>query len=140
MQHLETIADQHPIVLFDGVCNLCNTTVQFIIRHDRQHLFRFAALQSEAGLYFLKKYNLPTQNFESFVLVYQQKHYTQSNAALNLLYHLGSIWRIGYGLILVPPFLRNSIYNFIAQNRYRWFGRQETCLMPTPELKARFLD
>jgi predicted DCC family thiol-disulfide oxidoreductase YuxK len=130
---------KNPIILFDGVCNLCNGAVQFVIRNDKKKFFRFAALQSEAGIELSKKYQLPTDSMKTFVLIANNKCYTRSTAALNVGKMLGGILSLGYIFIVVPPFIRDGIYNWIAKNRYRWFGQKESCMIPTPELRDRFL-
>ena len=130
----------HPIILFDGVCNLCNRSVQFIIKRDKKGLFRFASLQGKAGHDLLQQYDLPYDTLYSFVLIENGKAYTRSTATLRVLRKLGGGWKLLYGLIILPPFLRNAIYNWIARNRYKWYGKREECMVPTPELKSRFLD
>jgi predicted DCC family thiol-disulfide oxidoreductase YuxK len=128
-----------PILLFDGVCNLCNSWVQLVIKHDKKGRFRFAALQSDAGQELLKKSGLPLSNFTSLVLIEGDKIYQRSSAALRIAKQLSGLWPLAYALIIIPPFIRDGVYNSIAGNRYRWFGRQDSCMMPTPELKQRFL-
>ena len=130
----------YKIVLFDGVCNLCNSSVQFIIKHDKKKQFRFGSLQGNYGQAFLKKYNLPADNFNSFILQEDDKVYTRSAGALRMLKHLGGGWSLLYGFIIVPKFIRDGIYNWFARNRYKWFGKREECMVPTPDLKARFLE
>jgi predicted DCC family thiol-disulfide oxidoreductase YuxK len=129
------------IILFDGVCNLCNGFVQFVIRHDVVGRFRFAALQSEAGQALLRQYHLPTPaEPDSVVLVLDGRAATHSAAALGILHGLGGSWRWLARLGRVfPRSLRDAVYRLIARHRYRWFGRQEACWLPTPELRARFL-
>lgn len=129
----------NPVVLFDGVCNLCNSSVQFLIRKDKQIRLRFASLQSDFGQTILQKFNLPQNNFSSFVLLEGEKIYLRSSAALRVAYYLGGFWKIFQIFWLVPPFIRNAIYDFIAKNRYKWFGKKAECMMPSPELKERFL-
>lgn len=129
-----------PIILFDGVCNLCNGVVKFIIKRDPTGKFLFAPLQGETGQRLLEQYNLPKDDFESFVLIDNGSAYQKSTAALRIAKHLGRGWQFFYGFIILPTFLRNAIYSFIANNRYRWFGRQESCMMPTPDIKKRFLN
>lgn len=129
-----------PIVLFDGVCNLCNKSVQFIIKRDKKKIFRFASLQSEFGQQVLNRHHLPTDDFNSFILLEGDTVFTQSRAALRVLKHLGHGWQIFYGFIIIPKFIRDGIYKWIARNRYKWFGKREVCMIPTPELKSRFLD
>ncbi|HMH24885.1 MAG TPA: thiol-disulfide oxidoreductase DCC family protein [Puia sp.] len=128
------------VVLFDGVCNLCNRSVQFIIRRDPQARFHFASLQSAVGQGLLEKFHLPDHHLSSFVLIEGERIFTRSSAALRVLKHLGGGWKLLYAFWIVPPFIRNGVYDWIARNRYRWFGRQDACWIPTPELKERFLD
>lgn len=132
--------NDHSIILFDGVCNLCNKSVQYVIRHDPEKQFRFASLQSGAGQELLKKYNLPTNNFNSFVLVEDGRAYTRSGAALRVAKQLKGWSRLLYGFIIVPPFIRDGVYKLIANNRYRWFGERQSCMIPTPDLQSRFLN
>jgi predicted DCC family thiol-disulfide oxidoreductase YuxK len=129
-----------PIVLFDGVCNLCNGTIQYIIKRDKRDQFFFASLQGSTGQQLLKKYQLPQTSFNSFVLIEGDRAYTKSTGALKVLKKLGGIWNLLYAFIIVPLFIRDAVYNWISKNRYRWFGKREYCMIPTPELKARFLD
>jgi predicted DCC family thiol-disulfide oxidoreductase YuxK len=128
-----------PIILFDGVCNLCNGAIQFVIRHDPNEKFLFTSLQSKAGQQLLTQYQLPLTEFTSFILLQHNNIYTKSTAALQVAKQISGAWACLYIFIIVPRFIRDAVYNWIAQNRYRWFGKQETCMMPTPELKARFL-
>jgi predicted DCC family thiol-disulfide oxidoreductase YuxK len=129
-----------PIVLFDGVCNLCNRSVQFIIKRDKKKQFRFASLQGRAGQQFLQQFNLPANDFNSFVLVENSKVYTRSTAALRMFRKLGGGWTLLYAFIIIPPFLRNAVYDWIARNRYKWYGKREECMVPSPELRERFLE
>jgi predicted DCC family thiol-disulfide oxidoreductase YuxK len=128
-----------PIILFDGVCNLCNGAVQFVINHDPHGKFLFASLQSETGQQLLKQYQLPLTEFTSFILLQQNKIYTKSTAALQVAKQITGAWSCLYIFMIVPRFIRDSVYNWIAQNRYRWFGKKDACMIPTPELKERFL-
>ncbi|SFQ71665.1 thiol-disulfide oxidoreductase DCC family protein [Hymenobacter arizonensis] len=130
-------------ILFDGVCNLCNGFVQFVIRHDPQGRFRFAALQSPAAQELLARHGLasallPTEP-ESVLLLSGGRLYSHSTAVLRIAHALGRGWRLaGVGWVLPRPW-RDALYRFVARNRYRWFGREESCMLPTPALKARFL-
>ncbi|HYK55839.1 MAG TPA: thiol-disulfide oxidoreductase DCC family protein [Flavisolibacter sp.] len=130
----------HPVILFDGVCNFCNGSINFVIRQDRNDIFRFAALQSEAGQKLLQQYQLPKEAFQSFVLIDEGKVYKKSTAALKVLNRLPWYWKELQVLRIVPRFLRNAIYDFIARNRYKWFGKKEECRLPTSAVKSRFLD
>jgi predicted DCC family thiol-disulfide oxidoreductase YuxK len=113
--------DTHPIILFDGICNLCNSAVSFVIKK------------------LLEQFNLPTQSINSLILIEKGVMYTQSTAVLKICKHLNGLWPLLYGLVIVPKFIRNGIYQWIATNRYQWFGKQEKCMVPSPELSARFL-
>jgi len=128
-----------PTILFDGVCNFCNGTVNFVIKRDKKFLLKFAALQSEAGQQLLKQFNLPSNVFNSFIFIEDGNVYTQSTAALKVCKYLTALWPLLYGFIIVPKFIRNGIYKWIAKNRYKWFGKREQCMMPTPQLRDRFL-
>jgi len=128
------------IILFDGICNLCNQSVQFVIEHDKRNQFRFASLQSDFGQNFLKENNLNASQFDSVVFIEDDKFYTKSSAALKISNHLDGITSWLRIFMIVPKPLRDVVYNFIAKNRYRWFGKQESCWLPTPELKAKFID
>jgi predicted DCC family thiol-disulfide oxidoreductase YuxK len=127
------------ILLFDGVCNLCNGAVQFVINRDERQKFRFASLQSEAGQDLLRHFGLSTQRFDSFVLIEGERFHTESTAALRVAKQMGGGWPLLYAFIIVPAPIRNAVYRFVARNRYRWFGRKESCAIPTPGLEARFL-
>lgn len=133
-------AGTEQIILFDGVCNLCNSSVQFVLRHDKKKQFRFAALQSAKGQQLLLNGGFDQQKSDSFVLISSGKYYTQSTAALKVLHTLGGRFSLLYGFRIIPKFIRDAVYNVIAKNRYRLFGQQRECMMPTPELRARFLD
>lgn len=132
--------NNHPIILFDGICNLCNSSVQYVIKHDPTALFRFASLQGETGKQLLKQYGLPENELNSFVLILDNKAYTRSSAAIIVAKQLTGITKLLYGFIIVPPFIRNAVYGFIAKNRYKWFGKKDSCMIPTAELKSRFLN
>jgi predicted DCC family thiol-disulfide oxidoreductase YuxK len=137
-QHINL--DRERLILFDGVCNLCNGAVQFVLRHDKNKLFSFAALQSETGKTLLLKYSLPKNDLSSFLLIENNKLYARSTAAIRVAKKLNGLWPVLYICIIIPPFIRDGVYNFIARNRYKWFGKKEECMIPTPELKARFLN
>ncbi|MEO5592834.1 MAG: thiol-disulfide oxidoreductase DCC family protein [Chitinophagaceae bacterium] len=133
-------ASDKNIVLFDGVCNLCSTSVHFILRKDKKNQFLFGSLQGTTGQAILAKYQLPATTFNSFILVEGETLYTRSTAALRMLKHLGGGWSVFYVFILVPVFIRDAVYKWIAKNRYKWFGKKEACWLPTPATKAKFLD
>jgi predicted DCC family thiol-disulfide oxidoreductase YuxK len=126
--------------LFDGVCNLCNRSVQFILKRDRRGIFRFASLQSPLGQSLLKRSGLPADQLDSFVLVENNKAYTRSSGALRVLRQLGGAWSLLSVFRIVPRQWRDAVYNWIARRRYRWFGKADSCWLPSPKWKSRFLD
>lgn len=130
------------IVLFDGVCNLCSSSVQFIIERDPQQYFRFAALQSDVGQQLLTQAGLSATKLNTIVLVEQQQAYTHSTAALRIAQQLsGGAWRyLGRLGMYLPQPLRDLLYNWVARNRYRWFGKQQSCWLPSKALSARFIS
>ncbi len=132
--------ENQPIILFDGVCNLCNASVQFVIRHDPGAIFKFASLQGETGQRLLKQYDLSENNMSSFVLIMNNKAYTRSDAALTVAKNLTGFTKYLYGFIIVPPFIRNAVYDLVARYRYHWFGKKDTCMVPTAALQTRFLN
>ena len=129
------------LILFDGVCNLCNNTVQYVIKHDKKDVFRFTALQSEIGKSIIEKYNIDTTKTDS-ILLYSNENglKAKSTAALYIAKHLGFPNYLMSVFFIIPTFLRNWVYNFIAKNRYKWYGKKDACMIPTPELKSKFLD
>lgn len=127
------------IILFDGVCNLCNSSVNFVIKRDKQSVFKFATLQSEIAQKILTNNNLSPTDFSSFVFIENGKVYIRSTAALKVCNYLKGLWPLMYGFIIIPKRIRDGIYNWISKNRYRWFGKKEVCMIPTPDIKARFL-
>lgn len=138
MGHIEK---NKKIILFDGVCNLCNNSVQFVIKRDKKDIFRFAALQSDPGQQLLKERGIDPEETDSIVLIEpDMAYYTRSQAAIEIASELGGGWpllRIFEHIL--PRTLRDGLYNFIARNRYKWFGKKDQCMIPTPELKAKFL-
>lgn len=137
---IKDVADR-PVVLFDGECNLCNNFIQFIIRHDKKKQFLFATLQSAAGEKELQQLRKKTGNVpDSVILQYKGQYYVKSAAALHVLRLLGGAWSMLYAGIILPRFLRNAFYDFVAKNRYKWFGKSDVCMVPTPELMDRFLS
>ncbi|POY35998.1 thiol-disulfide oxidoreductase [Solitalea longa] len=134
------MANKDLIVLFDGVCNLCNTTVQFIIKNDPKGKFKFAALQSAAGQEFLEKFNLQKQYLNTFILIENNTPRLKSTGVCYVVKNLNGLFPLLFICILIPTFIRDWIYDLIAKNRYKWFGKQESCLIPSPELLSRFLN
>ncbi len=127
------------IILFDGVCNLCNGFVNFVIDHDPKKKFRFAALQSRIGERMKEQYNLHQVSTESVILIENGKAYRESSAALRIGKQLTGGWKLFYIFMIVPPFIRDTVYRWIARNRYRWFGKQDNCRIPEPGIMDRFL-
>ena len=127
------------LVLFDGVCNLCTASVQFIIRHDRAPIFYFAALQSEIGREICQSQGLDPADVQTFVLISRGRMLVRSDAAIEVVSRLGGAWKFVAVFRLIPRVARDWIYSTIARNRYRWFGRTNACMIPTPDVKARFL-
>ena len=128
------------IVFFDGVCNLCNNSVDFIIRRDHKARFTFASLQSQVAQKLLEKHQFSTSELTTMVLLKEGKIYTHSSAALEICRHLNGGWPVLYVFKIVPPFIRDAVYGWISKNRYRWFGKRDTCRVPEPHEKVRFLD
>ncbi|HWI93377.1 MAG TPA: thiol-disulfide oxidoreductase DCC family protein [Flavisolibacter sp.] len=131
--------NEHPVILFDGVCNFCNGAINFVLRQDRKKIFRFAALQSEAGQKLLQQYNLSTKDFDSFVLIDDDKVYKKSTASLRVMNKLPWYWKEVQLFRIIPTIFRDAIYDYIARNRYKMFGKKDQCMVPTPELRNRFL-
>ena len=128
------------IILFDGVCNLCNSSVQFIIKRDKKKQFLFTSLQSDAARDILLQFQLKNSEMHSILLIENEKIYQKSDAILKIVKHLSGMWKMSYGFIIIPKFIRDYVYMLIAKNRYRWFGKREVCMIPTKELQMRFLD
>ena len=125
------------IILFDGVCNLCNASVQFIIKRDKGDYFRFSALQSETGKAMANKYGV-SANASSVILIEDEKKYSKSTAALRIAKKLSGLWPLLYLFIIIPPPIRNGIYRIVAKNRYSWFGKKDECMVPSPEQTHKF--
>jgi predicted DCC family thiol-disulfide oxidoreductase YuxK len=136
---MNTMATANPIVLFDGVCNLCNGSVQFILRHDPSGRFRFASLQSSVGQDLLARFGMAPGRLDSVVLVEGDRWFRESDAALRIARGMSGGWKALAVFRVIPRPIRDAAYRFIARNRYRWFGKQETCWLSTPELRGRFL-
>ena len=132
--------ESQPIILFDGICNLCNHTVQFVIRHDPGAKFKFASLQSDIGRKLSTHFGLATTEPGSFVLIENNKAFTRSTAALKVAKRLKGLPGLLYAFIIVPPFIRNGVYDIVAKNRYKWFGKKDTCMIPNASEQSRFLN
>lgn len=132
--------ERAPIVIFDGRCNLCESSVAFIVRRDAAARFRFAPAQSPAGQALQARHGLDALEHETMILIKDGRVHTRSDAAIEIARGLDGPWKLLAALRLVPRFLRDRAYAFVARNRYRWFGRKDACMVPSRELSARFLD
>ncbi len=135
------IPEHKQLILFDGVCNLCNSSIQYVIKHDKKDVFMFAPLQSEVGKQIIEQFNIDTKNVDSILLYSKEKGLkSKSTAALQISRYLGfpiKLWSVFW---IVPVFIRNWVYDFVAKNRYKWYGKKDECMIPTPELKSKFLE
>ncbi len=129
----------YKIILFDGVCNLCNSTVNRIIKNDKKDVFRFTALQSAVGMVMVTEHKIDTSQIDSILLIDGERSYSRSTAALKIAKELSGAYPLLYSFIIVPACIRNWVYDFVAKNRYKWYGRRDACMVPTPELKQKFL-
>lgn len=127
------------IVLFDGVCNFCNSSVQFIIRNDKTNSLKFASLQSEIGQRLITTYNL-SKELDSVIFIENNQAYIKSKAALKIANYFGGFWKIFQVFNVIPSFIRDFFYDIIANNRYKWFGKKDSCMLPSPEVRSRFFD
>lgn len=134
------LSEDTSIVLFDGVCNFCDASINRIIRHDKKNKFLFAPLQSEAGKNLAILHGINTEKTDSIILIESNKAYTRSTAILRIAKHLNGLYPLMYGLLIIPSFIRNAVYDLFARNRYKWFGKKETCMIPTTEIKAKFIS
>ncbi len=135
------LPENKQLVLFDGVCNLCNDAINYVIKHDKNNVFMFAPLQSETGKQIIEKFNIDTRKMDSILLYSSGNELTyKSKAAIKIASKLGFPRNLLPVFYVIPPFIRNSVYDFIAKNRYKWFGRKESCMIPTKELNAKFLN
>ena len=133
-------SNSDPIIFFDGICNLCNASVDFVMRHDKRQRFKFASLQSEIAKDVLLGKGINLDDLESIVLYRNGQIIQKSNAVLSIAWTLGFPFCLGYVFKLIPRFLRNYVYDVIARNRYKWFGKKSSCRLPTPEEQNRFLS
>ena len=137
--------DQHEwakldrVIVFDGVCNWCNASVNFTMDHDLQRKFKFGTLQSEAGQRVLEELNLPIKDFNTFLLIEKGRVFAKSTAGLKVVRHLSGLWPILYGCIIIPRPIRDAVYNLIARHRYQWMGKTEVCRVPTNAERERFV-
>ena len=138
---MENLPKNKKIILFDGICNLCNSSVLTIIKYDKKDQFRFVSLQSEMGKQIISYLGIDASKMDS-VLLYEPRvsYEIKSDAALQIMNAFGGLWKLSWIFSYLPVSLRNMIYDFIARNRYKWFGKKEQCMIPTPELKSKFLE
>ena len=139
---IDVIPKDKQLILFDGVCNLCNSSVLFVIKRDKTNTFLFAPLQSEVGKTIINEYNIDTTKTDSILLFDPKSYkiYEKSSAALHIAKQLSFPYYLMAVFFIVPTVVRNVLYDFVAKNRYKWFGKKDACMIPTPELKAKFLD
>jgi len=137
---MENLPKDKKIILFDGVCNLCDATVQFLIKRDKKDIFRFVAIQSDLGQEIIQHIGIDTSKTDSIIL-YEPGHayYYKAEAALRISKELGGIYALLGIFTLLPNVLTNIVYDYVARNRYKWYGKKEACMIPTPEMKAKFL-
>jgi len=135
------IPENKSLILFDGVCNLCSSSVQYVIEHDKKNAFVFASLQSDLGQKIIKDFKINQSKTDSILLYRKNKGVvSKSTAAILVAKQLGFPTNLLYPFLIIPAFIRNAVYDFIAKNRYKWYGKKESCWIPTPELGAKFLD
>lgn len=135
------IPEGKKIILFDGVCNLCNSSVIKVIKHDKRNVFLFAPLQSETGQKILRELNIDSKKMDSIILYSpNESFYKKSSAALRIMNEFGGLWKLTQIFRIFPAAFNNLFYDLIARNRYKWFGKKDSCMIPTPDLKAKFLD
>jgi predicted DCC family thiol-disulfide oxidoreductase YuxK len=128
------------VILFDGVCNFCNSSVNFIIDKDKHNVFRFASLQSDFGKKSLKDFNLPVDKLSTLILISDNRYFTKTTAALKIAKDLSFPYSLSYVFIIVPPFIRNVFYDLFARNRYKWFGKKDACRIPSASERAKFIE
>lgn len=136
---MNNILKNKTILLFDGYCNLCHSSVQFVMSHEKKQELYFTSLQSQVGIEILTHYKIDVSKTDSLVLIENNKAYVKSTAALRLAKYLKGVFPLAFGFIIIPPFIRNWVYDYIAKNRYKWYGKQDSCLMPDENLVKRFL-
>lgn len=136
---MNNVLENKTILLFDGYCNLCQSSVQFVLKHEKKQVLVFTSLQSPIGKKILNQYSINPNEIDSLVLIKNNKAYIKSSAALRLGYYLKGIYFLGVILIIIPPMIRNFVYDYIAKNRYKWFGKSEACMIPDEKIANRFL-
>ena len=128
-----------PLLFFDGVCNLCNSSVQFVIKNDKKQQFLFASLQSDAAKEILLQFGETNLNLDSIILITDDKIHSKSSAILKIFKLLGGLYTLAIIFYIIPRFIRDKVYDFVAKNRYKWYGKKDSCMIPTTEFKNRFL-
>lgn len=137
---MDNLPKDKKIILFDGICNLCDNTVQFIIKHDKKDIFRFVPLQSDLGREIINYINLDTSKTDSIILYEPGKaYYYKAEAALKIANELGGIYAFLTVFSILPNYISNKVYDYVARNRYKWYGKKDECMIPTPEMKSKFL-
>ena len=130
----------HKIILFDGVCNFCNSSVLKIIKHDKKNIFLFASIQSDIGFLIMNHFKIDSSKTDSIILVESEdKFHVKSTAVLKILEEFNGLWRVLQICWIIPLFIRNSAYNYIAKNRYKWFGKKNKCVLPSNDIKSKFI-
>lgn len=138
---MKDLPNNKQLILFDGICNLCNSSVTYVIKHDKEDLFRFAPLQSSIGETIINQFSIDTSKTDSILLYSPEKGLSyKSSAALKIAKGLGFPQNLASIFFIIPPFIRDWVYDFIARNRYKWFGKKESCMIPTPELQSKFIE
>jgi len=137
---LNTLPKNKKIILFDGVCNLCNSSINYVIDHDKKDVFRFVSLQSDLGKVIQEYLGIENTSLDTIILyVPDEAYYIKSTAALKVINEFSGIWKLAQLFLILPSSIRNLAYNYVAKNRYKWYGKEDSCRIPTPELKAKFL-
>ncbi len=126
------------LILFDGMCNFCNTSVNNIIKYDKKNVFKFAAIQSDAGKKLLTEHSMDTLKIDSILLIENNTVFTKSTAVLKIAKQLSGRYKLCYAFIIIPTFMRDVVYDLIARNRYKWFGKKESCMIPSIEVREKF--
>jgi len=136
---MNNILKNKTILLFDGYCNLCHSSVQFVLKHEKNNELCFTSLQSPIGIEILKHYSINPNKIDSLVLIEKNKAYFKSSAALRVSKYLKGLYPIGFGLLIIPSVIRNWVYDYVAKNRYKWYGKKDNCIVPDENLAKRFL-
>jgi predicted DCC family thiol-disulfide oxidoreductase YuxK len=132
-------SNDYSFILFDGICNFCNSAVNFIIRHDKKNNFKFAPIQSEVGKSLIDQFKMNPVGIDSVILIKGDSYYIKSKAFIKIIKNLKGLWKLFYILIIIPRPIRDFFYDILARNRYKWYGKREECMVPTKEIKNRFL-